>query len=32
VDPDLSELTEQIALDPVQFIGIPLALVGATSA
>jgi drug/metabolite transporter (DMT)-like permease len=29
VDPDLSELTEQIALDPVQFIGIPLALVGA---
>jgi drug/metabolite transporter (DMT)-like permease len=29
VDPDLSELTEQIALDPAQFIGIPLALVGA---
>jgi drug/metabolite transporter (DMT)-like permease len=29
VNPDLSDLTEQIALDPVQFIGIPLALVGA---
>jgi drug/metabolite transporter (DMT)-like permease len=29
VDPDLSDLTEQIALDPTQFIGIPLALVGA---
>lgn len=29
MDPDLSELTEQIALDPAQFIGIPLALVGA---
>jgi drug/metabolite transporter (DMT)-like permease len=29
VDPDLSELTEQIALDPQQFIGIPLALAGA---
>jgi drug/metabolite transporter (DMT)-like permease len=26
---DLTELTEQIALDPSQFIGIPLALVGA---
>ncbi|WP_127793328.1 DMT family transporter [Agromyces sp. LHK192] len=29
MDPDLSDLTEQIALDPTQFIGIPLALVGA---
>jgi len=29
VDPDLAELTEQIALDPTQFIGIPLALIGA---
>jgi drug/metabolite transporter (DMT)-like permease len=29
VEPDLSDLTEQIALDPTQFIGIPLALVGA---
>lgn len=29
MDPDLSELTEQIALDPQQFIGIPLALAGA---
>ncbi|MRG58278.1 multidrug DMT transporter permease [Agromyces sp. CFH 90414] len=29
MDPDLSELTEQIALDPQQFIGIPLALIGA---
>ncbi|AWB95401.1 multidrug DMT transporter permease [Agromyces badenianii] len=29
MDPDLSELSEQIALDPTQFIGIPLALVGA---
>lgn len=29
VNPDLSDLTEQIALDPVQFVGIPLALVGA---
>jgi drug/metabolite transporter (DMT)-like permease len=29
VDPDLSELTELIPLDPTQFIGIPLALVGA---
>jgi len=29
VDPDLSELSEQIALDPTQFIGIPLALIGA---
>ncbi|WP_350346786.1 DMT family transporter [Agromyces sp. G08B096] len=29
MDPDLSDLTEQIALDPSQFIGIPLALVGA---
>lgn len=29
MNPDLSDLTEQIALDPVQFIGIPLALVGA---
>ncbi len=29
MDPDLSELTEQIALDPHQFIGIPLALAGA---
>jgi drug/metabolite transporter (DMT)-like permease len=29
VEPDLSELTEQIALDPSQFIGIPLALIGA---
>ncbi|WP_353809831.1 DMT family transporter [Agromyces sp. SYSU T00194] len=29
MDPDLADLTEQIALDPTQFIGIPLALVGA---
>ncbi|WP_395243250.1 DMT family transporter [Agromyces sp. MMS24-K17] len=29
MDPDLSDLTEQIALDPQQFIGIPLALIGA---
>ena len=29
MDPDLSDLTEQIALDPTQFIGIPLALIGA---
>jgi drug/metabolite transporter (DMT)-like permease len=29
VDPDLSDLSEQIALDPTQFIGIPLALIGA---
>ena len=29
VEPDLSELSEQIALDPSQFIGIPLALIGA---
>ncbi len=29
MEPDLSELSEQIALDPSQFIGIPLALVGA---
>lgn len=29
MEPDLSELTEQIALDPSQFIGIPLALIGA---
>lgn len=29
MDPDLSELSEQIALDPTQFIGIPLALIGA---
>lgn len=29
MEPDLSDLTEQIALDPTQFIGIPLALVGA---
>jgi len=29
VDPDLSDFTEQIALDPRQFIGIPLALIGA---
>jgi drug/metabolite transporter (DMT)-like permease len=29
VDPDLSELTELIPLDPTQFIGIPLALIGA---
>lgn len=29
MDPDLSDFTEQIALDPTQFIGIPLALVGA---
>jgi drug/metabolite transporter (DMT)-like permease len=29
VDPDLSDLSEQIALDPTSFIGIPLALVGA---
>jgi drug/metabolite transporter (DMT)-like permease len=29
VDPDLSELTELIPLDPRQFIGIPLALIGA---
>ena len=29
MDPDLSDLTEQIALDPRQFIGIPLALIGA---
>ena len=29
MDPDLSDLSEQIALDPTSFIGIPLALVGA---
>lgn len=29
MEPDLSELSEQIALDPTQFIGIPLALIGA---
>jgi drug/metabolite transporter (DMT)-like permease len=29
VDPDLSELTDLIPLDPTQFIGIPLALIGA---
>jgi drug/metabolite transporter (DMT)-like permease len=29
VDPDFSELTELIPLDPTQFIGIPFALVGA---
>jgi len=29
VDPDLSDLSEQIALDPTSFIGIPLALIGA---
>ncbi|MEI5582459.1 MULTISPECIES: DMT family transporter [unclassified Agromyces] len=29
MDPDLSELTELIPLDPRQFIGIPLALIGA---
>lgn len=29
MDPDLSDFTEQIALDPRQFIGIPLALIGA---
>jgi drug/metabolite transporter (DMT)-like permease len=29
VDPDLTELTELIPLDPRQFIGIPLALIGA---
>ena len=29
MDPDLSELTELIPLDPTQFIGIPLALIGA---
>lgn len=29
MEPDLSDLSEQIALDPTQFIGIPLALVGA---
>ncbi|MFE5671499.1 DMT family transporter [Agromyces sp. NPDC056523] len=29
MDPDLSELTELIPLDPTQFIGIPLALTGA---
>ena len=29
MDPDLSELGELIPLDPTQFIGIPLALVGA---
>ncbi|MGI9824376.1 DMT family transporter [Agromyces sp. Marseille-Q5079] len=29
MDPNLSDLTEQIALDPTQFIGIPLALIGA---
>ena len=29
MDPDLSDLSEQIALDPTQFIGIPLALIGA---
>lgn len=29
MDPDLTDFTEQIALDPRQFIGIPLALIGA---
>ena len=29
MDPDLSDLSEQIALDPTSFIGIPLALIGA---
>ncbi len=29
MDSDLSDLSEQIALDPRQFIGIPLALIGA---
>ncbi len=29
MDPDLNDFTEQIALDPTQFIGIPLALIGA---
>ncbi|WP_394552072.1 DMT family transporter [Agromyces sp. MMS24-JH15] len=29
MEPDLSDLSEQIALDPQQFIGIPLALIGA---
>lgn len=29
MDPDLSELTELVELDPTQFIGIPLAIVGA---
>ncbi|MGR2753487.1 DMT family transporter [Agromyces arachidis] len=29
MDPDLNELTELIPLDPTQFIGIPLALIGA---
>ncbi|MGR0221583.1 DMT family transporter [Agromyces sp. ZXT2-6] len=29
MDPDLTELTELIPLDPTQFIGIPLALIGA---
>jgi drug/metabolite transporter (DMT)-like permease len=29
VEPDLIELSEQVALDPSQFIGIPLALIGA---
>lgn len=29
MNPDLAELTDQIALDPQQFIGIPIALVGA---
>lgn len=29
MDPDLTDFTEQIALDPTQFIGIPLALIGA---
>ncbi|QEO13117.1 multidrug DMT transporter permease [Agromyces intestinalis] len=29
MDPDLTDLGEQIALDPQQFIGIPLALIGA---
>lgn len=29
MDPDLSELTELVPLDPRQFIGIPLALIGA---
>lgn len=29
MDPDLTELTELIPLDPRQFIGIPLALIGA---
>ena len=29
MDPDLSELTQWVPLDPTQFIGIPLAIIGA---